>query len=234
MNKRVLITGSTIGRALAVEFARSPDVEQVYLTSHRNTHAGGEKIQQFQLDLTAEEEIAALVAQLPALDGVVVASGFLHDGSLGPEKSVKSVSAELLGRNIALNTLPAMLLAKHTRRLLKASPAAFFTAISARVGSIGENELGGWYSYRASKAALNMFLKTLSVEWRRDLPNCTVAALHPGTVESPLSAPFTRRVPEEKLFSPEQSARYLKQNIDQLKPDDSGAFLSWDGRHLPW
>ena len=109
-----------------------------------------------------------------------------------------------------------------------------FAALSARVGSIGDNRLGGWVSYRSSKAALNMILKTLSIEHTRQFPESVIAALHPGTVDSALSAPFQRRVPDGKLFSPAQSVGYLLSVIDGLAPEDSGGFFAWDGASIDY
>ena len=109
-----------------------------------------------------------------------------------------------------------------------------FAALSARVGSIGDNRLGGWVSYRSSKAALNMILKTLSIEHARRFPEAVIAGLHPGTVDSSLSAPFQRRVPEGKLFSPAQSVGYLLTVIDRLAPEDSGGFFAWDGTAIDY
>jgi NAD(P)-dependent dehydrogenase (short-subunit alcohol dehydrogenase family) len=116
------------------------------------------------------------------------------------------------------------MLAKHARKALKDSERSWFASVSGRVGSIADNELGGWYSYRASKAALNMALKTLAIEWRFALPRCTVASLHPGTVKSPLSEPFTQRTAPERLFTPEQSAEHLKKVLLDLTPAESGRF----------
>jgi len=101
-------------------------------------------------------------------------------------------------------------------------------------GSIEDNQLGGWFSYRASKAALNMCLKTLAVEWRRSLPNVAVAALHPGTTDTNLSGPFQHNVPPGQLFTPRQSVDYLVDVLDGLKPVQSGQFLAFDGEELPW
>jgi len=240
MGRHLLISGGTIGGALAKMYAEQADVERVTLTWHRHAPSlNHPQIQLKQLDLTDEDAISGLIRTLPQLDGVVNCAGFLHgkgsDGTQsGPEKTIAHVSSGQLLRNIELNSLPTMLLAKHTRLLLRKSPSACFAAISARVGSIEENGLGGWYSYRASKAALNMILKTLGIEWQRALPRCTVAALHPGTVASPLSAPFAGGVPEGKLFTPEQSAAYLMAVIDGLTPEKTGRFWSWDGSELPW
>jgi len=111
---------------------------------------------------------------------------------------------------------------------------ALFATVSAKVGSIEDNRLGGWYSYRASKAALNMCLKTLAIEWQRSLPNVAVAALHPGTTDTDLSKPFQRHVPEHQLFSPDQSVIYMVNVLQKLKPADSGKFWAFDGELLPW
>jgi len=106
--------------------------------------------------------------------------------------------------------------------------------LSARVGSIADNRLGGWVSYRSSKAALNMILKTLSIEYARRFPDAVIAGLHPGTVDSALSAPFQRRVPEDKLFSPAQSVGYMLSVIDRLTPADTGGFFAWDGASIDY
>lgn len=235
MPREILVTGSTIGRALARAFADDPTVSQVHLTYHSQPAGlNHPRITEHPLDVTDEDQITQLITRLKQLDGIVNCVGLLHDKSLQPEKSISRVSATQLAASIELNTLPTLLLAKQSRILLRKSPKAFFASVSARVGSIEENSLGGWYSYRASKAALNMVLKTLSIEWQRALPHCSVAALHPGTVASPLSEPFSRNVKAEKLFTPQYSASCLKRNIDQLTPDNSGRFWSWDGRELPW
>ena len=109
-----------------------------------------------------------------------------------------------------------------------------FAALSARVGSISDNRLGGWYAYRASKAALNMLLKTLAIEYARRYPESIVAGLHPGTVDTGLSRPFTRRTPEGRLFPAERSARHLLSVIDGLRPEDSGGVYAWDGQRIEY
>jgi len=106
--------------------------------------------------------------------------------------------------------------------------------ISAKVGSIQDNRLGGWYSYRASKAALNMAIKTISLEWQYKVPNCCVAALHPGTTDTQLSAPFQANVAIKKLFSADQTAALLIDVIDNLNSKNSGRFWNWDGKEIPW
>ncbi len=228
-----LITGSTIGRALAEHYAESDSVDQViYTWRSQEPSFDSPKIQTMQLDLTCEDAVAKTMSDIDKLDGVINAMGFLHDESHKPEKAIARFEPNGLLRSIELNTLPTALLAKHSKKLLKASPSGVFAAISAKVGSIEDNRLGGWYSYRASKAALNMLLKTLAIEWRVGLPNTCVAALHPGTVFSPLSEPFTGR--NHSPVTPAESASNLKQVLDQLTPDKTGRFWSWDGTELPW
>ncbi len=232
-SRTILITGSTIGQALAEAFAESDDVTRVlYTYRNRKPDFNSSVIQAVQLDLTNEQAVSGLLTDLDRLDGVINTVGFLHDERHKPEKSISRFTPEGLIRSIELNTLPTALLAKHSRTLLKKSPASFFATVSAKVGSIEDNRLGGWYSYRASKAALNMMLKTLAIEWQFAIPTCTVAALHPGTVESPLSEPFTGRNHEVK--SPEACAANLKAILDELSPDRTGRFWSWDGSELPW
>ena len=109
-----------------------------------------------------------------------------------------------------------------------------FSSLSARVSSISDNKLGGWYSYRASKAAQNQFLKTLSIEWRRKYPLSVVTILHPGTCDTKLSKPFQSGVPKDKLFTPLQSSEYLVNIISEQKPSDSGKFLAWDSSIISW
>ncbi len=228
-----LIIGSTIGNALAARYAADHPDDQVHLTYHsKQPDVADANIVTHALDVTAEDEVAALCERFDSLDSVIICTGFLHDEQLSPEKTIRRTSAEHLQTNIMRNTLPSMLLAKHAFNRMKKSDGPVFAAISAKVGSIEDNRLGGWYSYRASKAALNMILKGLSIEWQRALPRASVAALHPGTVESPLSAPFSGNAP--KLFTPAESAAHLKQVINQLSPENSGRFWAWDGTELPW
>jgi len=133
-----------------------------------------------------------------------------------------------------VNVLPTLYLAQHLLPKMQHGRPAVFSAISARVGSIEDNQLGGWYSYRASKAALNMCLKNIANEWRLKLKNVSVAALHPGTTDTELSKPFQKNVPSEKLFSPARTANYLYNILDSLTPEKSGRFWAWDGNEIEW
>lgn len=231
--KTLLVTGSTIGQALLAAYERDPAYNKIIYTFRSSRpELTAPKIDYVQLDLTNESEVAELLGSLPTLDGVINTVGLLHSDSQQPEKSISRLEPQDMVRSFELNTVPTLLLAKHSRSLLRQSGHSFFAAVSAKVGSIEDNRLGGWYSYRASKAALNMSLKTLAIEWRHAVPKCAVAALHPGTVSSPLSEPFTRR--SNKVFTPEESADYLKHILDRLSPEQTGKFWNWDGKELPW
>lgn len=189
-------------------------------------------------DLAAPEQIDALAARIasaaPCLDGVVQAAGLLHGPGIAPEKSLQQLHADSLQRSFALNAFAPVLLLKALLPQLRTARRALFASLSARVGSIADNRLGGWYSYRAAKAAQNQLLKTAAIELRRSAPGVCVVMLHPGTVDTPLSAPFQRGVPASRLFSPERAAAQLLGLLLRLQPEDSGRFLAWDGRELPW
>lgn len=187
------------------------------------------------LDLEDETSILAgarRVAEGPAPTLVVVATGVLQTG-LEPERSYKTMTAEHLLRDYRVNTIGPALVAKHFLPLLPRNRRTVFAALSARVGSIGDNRLGGWHSYRASKAALNMILSNLAIEMTRSHPQAVVAGLHPGTVDTALSEPFQRGVAAEKLFTPAYSAERLLAVLDGLTPADSGGVFAWDGVRIP-
>lgn len=187
------------------------------------------------LDLEDEASIAAaaaLVAAGPPPALVFIATGVLHSGH-EPERSWRALSADHLLRDYRINTVGPALIAKHFLPLLPRDRPAVFAALSARVGSIGDNRLGGWHSYRASKAGLNMILQNLSVELARSHPQAIVAGLHPGTVDTGLSAPFQKGVKPEKLFTSAYSAERLLAVLDALTPADSGGVFAWDGARIP-
>ncbi|HEV2081965.1 MAG TPA: SDR family NAD(P)-dependent oxidoreductase [Brevundimonas sp.] len=187
------------------------------------------------LDLEDEASIADAadgVARGPSPALVFVTTGVLH-GAHQPERSFRSLSADHLLRDFRVNALGPALAAKHFLPLLPRERRAVFAALSARVGSIGDNRLGGWHAYRASKAALNMLLRNLAVELARTHPQAIVAGLHPGTVDTGLSAPFQRGVAPERLFAPDFAAERLIAVLDGLTAADSGGVFAWDGVRLP-
>ncbi len=206
---------------------RKPELEHPQLRWH-------------QLDVTDDSQIANLASELQAdmqqapLHWLVNCVGVLHHETLQPEKNLRAVKAAAISELIDINCTPSLLLAKHFAPHLKQHKAAVFATVSAKVGSIEDNRLGGWYSYRMSKAALNMALKTLSIEWRRTHPGVCVAALHPGTTATGLSEPFQHNVPSDQLFSSAKTADYLYRLMSNLEPSASGRFWAFDGEELPW
>ena len=165
---------------------------------------------------------------------VINATGRLHSETLNPEKRLQHLNKENLIESFSINSIAPILLAKTIEEFIPKDISFNFATISARVGSIGDNKTGGWYSYRAAKAAQNQLFKSLSIEWARRFPKAVITLLHPGTVNTNLSKPFQRFVPENKLFSPEKASKFLIDIIKNQKPLDSGSFLAWDGSQIPW
>lgn len=187
------------------------------------------------LDLEDEDSIAAAAARIadgppPAL--VIVATGVLH-GEYAPERSYRALTAEHLVRDYRLNAIGPALVAKHFLPLMPRESRGVFAALSARVGSISDNRLGGWHAYRASKAALNMLIRNLAIEHGRTHRSGIVVGLHPGTVATGLSAPFQAGVPADKLFTPDYSAGRLLDVLSGLESSDSGGVFAWDGTRIP-
>jgi len=234
---RALVVGGSggIGAALAMQFCEREDIDQVVVSwHHRRPVIQHQKLAWLALDLLDEDSIATLFGQVGEIDYVINTVGFLHGKGWSPEKTVSKLDSEQFMFSMSINVLPTLLLAKYARSNLAASERPVFAALSARVGSITDNHSGGWHSYRCSKAALNMALRNISIEWRRVLPRCVVAALHPGTTDTPLSKPFQANVAASQLFSPERAAAHMLNTIDKLTPQDSGNFWTWDGSKLPW
>ena len=188
------------------------------------------------VDITDEASLAAaaswLAAEAPDLALVVVATGFLHDGRFQPEKAMRQLDPEHLARSFALNAIGPALAMKHLLPRLRRDGPAVFAALSARVGSIGDNNLGGWWSYRASKAALNQLVRTASIEARRANPGAVVVAIHPGTVDSGLSSPFSKAGLE--VQAPAEAARRILDVLAALGPAQSGGFFDHKGAPVAW
>jgi NAD(P)-dependent dehydrogenase (short-subunit alcohol dehydrogenase family) len=188
------------------------------------------------IDVTDEPSVAAAAAQAQALGEVrwvIVASGVLHSPGYRPEKSWASIDAQHMLDVYAINTVGPALVAKHFLPLLPRQGRSVFAALSARVGSIGDNRVGGWTTYRASKAALNMVIKTLSVELARRAPQALCIGLHPGTVDTALSKNFQASVAPGKLFTPTLAATQLLGVLNRLTPEHNGCVLAWDGAVVP-
>ncbi|MHA6722844.1 SDR family NAD(P)-dependent oxidoreductase [Sphingomonas sp. RS2018] len=187
------------------------------------------------IDLCDEASIAAAAATIaagPPPTLVVIASGLLHDGERGPEKSFRDLDPDWLALNYRINAIGPALVLKHLLPILPRTGTPVVAALSARVGSIGDNRLGGWTGYRASKAALNMIVRNAAIEATRTSPRSIVVALHPGTVDTALSRPFQGNVAAGSLFAPDRAAVQLLDVIDGLKPKDTGRIFAWDGEEV--
>jgi NAD(P)-dependent dehydrogenase (short-subunit alcohol dehydrogenase family) len=187
------------------------------------------------IDLTDEATIAAAAERVAAAGQptlVLIATGLLHEGARGPEKALKELDADWLARQYAVNAIGPALVLKHFVPLLPRTGTPVIAALSARVGSIGDNRLGGWHGYRASKAALNMLLRGAAIEATRLSPRSIVVGLHPGTVDTGLSRPFQANVAAGSLFAPDRAAVQLLDVIDGLGPKDTGKFFAWDGAEI--
>jgi NAD(P)-dependent dehydrogenase (short-subunit alcohol dehydrogenase family) len=235
---RVAVIGASggIGTALVKILAQHPSVATVYALSRTPCSIVSPKVVHGEIDVLDEDSVqkcANLAASDAPLDIVIVATGILWSGeALRPEKNMRELDVTKLAQIFAINTFGPTMVAKHFLPTLRKGAKTVFAALSARVGSIGDNRLGGWYAYRASKAALNMLLKTLSIEHARLWPQSVVVGLHPGTVDTGLSGPYSKRTPPEKLFSPATSASHLLDVIDAVSITDSGSVIAWDGKRI--
>ncbi len=232
--KNALIIGTGgIGSALRdVLVARRPDWR--VMTAARRPVRDDE----LHLDLTDPRSITRAAGEVgravDRLHLLIVSTGFLHDGGRGPEKRIENLDATRLAHGFAVNAIGPALVAQAFLPLLGHDERAVFAALSARVGSIGDNRLGGWYGYRASKAALNQLLRTFAIECGRRAKNLICVGLHPGTVDTSLSAPFQGNVREGQLFTPERSAGHLLDVVQGLTTADTGQVFAWDGKVVPW
>ncbi len=238
-NIAVIGANGGIGGALIQSLSKSSDeINLVRITRGQSFKADFNGLTA-ELELENENSIIKAADRirhkLGSLSAVYVATGLLHDHSgVQPEKSSRDIDSYALDRLFKINAIGPALIAKHFIPLLRKDSKSVFACLSARVGSIKDNHLGGWYAYRASKAALNMILKTLSIELSRTHKNAICVGLHPGTVDTALSKPFQSNVPPEKLFAPEKSANALLSVVDNLKLIDTGQCFAWNGEKIPF
>lgn len=224
-----IVVGSSggIGSALLARLSAQPRFNSVLGLGRRGSPP---------LDLTDEASIAEAARQIQALGAdvrlIVDASGILHAEGLSPEKSWRDLDAVQLAKAFAVNAIGPALLMKHFLPLLPRQGRSVFATLSARVGSIADNRLGGWYGYRASKAALNQLVRTAAIELGRRQPAALCVALHPGTVATSLSSPFVKAGLD--VQTPEQAAGRLLDVIDRLPPGSSGGFFDHRGDPVPW
>lgn len=219
---RVLIIGASGGIGAAL--ASACDARGDFVTGLSRSQDG--------LDVTDEPSVAdALGALEGPFDRIIVATGALRGAGHGPEKSLRALSPEAMMAQFQINAMGPALILKHALRLLPRNSNSVFAVLSARVGSIGDNRLGGWYSYRTAKAALNQLMHSASIEVARSHPRAVVACLHPGTVETPFTAKYAK---DYKTVPADEAAGNLLAVIDGLSPEQTGQFFDYAGRSIPW
>ncbi|AXE65645.1 C-factor [Hyphomonas sp. CACIAM 19H1] len=235
MNAVVFGSSGGIGRALAENLVQSGAWSRVFAVSRSGAAIdGATPLTADFLDETALEAAAQAIGAEGPVTLCIVASGILSDDAgLQPEKSYRHQSTAAFERVFAANTVAPALIAKHMLPLMPKTERSVFAALSARVGSISDNRLGGWHAYRASKAALNMLIRNYAIEQARRAPGNICVGLHPGTVDTGLSRPFQSGVAGGRLFTPAQSASYLLGVIGTLTPEDSGNCFDWSGKEIP-
>jgi NAD(P)-dependent dehydrogenase (short-subunit alcohol dehydrogenase family) len=248
-NARALIVGASggIGLGFVKQLLQEETTSKIYATYRRKETAPeiiylqqkySDRLECISMDITDETQITEAIAQIKKstdkLHLVINCVGILHEETLQPEKSLRQLNAENLTHYFQINSIGAVLLAKHLLPLFHHGDRSVFATISAKLGSIGDNQLGGWYGYRASKAALNMFMRNAAIEYARSCPNNILVTLHPGTTDTQLSQPFQKNVPSDKLFTVDRTVNQLLKVINKLETSDRGHFFSWDGSHLAW
>lgn len=236
-NLRVVIVGASggIGAAMVNALVDSPQVARIHALSRSGRSHPSSKVANLTFDFTDEDSLIAAaqaLEEVKPLDMVIVATGLLQGEGISPEKNLRALSFDGFAKSFEINTIGPAMTAKYLVPLLRRDAKAVFAALSARVGSVTDNRLGGWYAYRASKAALNMVLRTLAIETNRRFADQLIVGLHPGTVDTDLSKPFQGNVPEDKLFTPEFSAEKLLTVIDGLGQKDSGNLFDWAGEQI--
>ncbi len=238
-----LVLGASGGLAQAIigELMADADIDTVIAVSRNAApeHFSNGSVTPMWIETEySEPAMAAVVEQLQSFAGritrVVICHGILHSETLWPEKRLEDISAESLQTVFQANTVVPVLWLKLLHRLLKGKQRCVVAALSARVGSIGDNHLGGWYAYRSSKAALNMMLRTLSIEYGRRVKNVKIISFHPGTTDTALSKPFQASVPSDKLFTPEFVAERLCGIMAEAEIDGQLSYLDWDNKSIPW
>lgn len=228
----VLGASGGIGRALVDQLEARGAYAPIHALSRTPGTSRGRVIDGFA-DITDEASLADAAGRIGApIALLIIATGMLHDTDAMPEKALRDLDGVRLAKVFAVNTIGPALALKYFGPLLARDRRSVMAALSARVGSISDNRSGGWYGYRASKAALNMIVKTASIELARSRPQAICVALHPGTVDTRLSEPFQARVPPEQLFSTDRAAGQLLDVLDCLDVGQSGRVIAWDGREI--
>ena len=234
MEGLALVVGAGgIGKQIAEDLASKENNLEVILCGRKNVFKNF-----WELDIENENSLKDFKDKLNKsklnLRFVLNATGRLHSEKLNPEKRLQHINKENLIESFSINAFAPILLAKTIEEFINKELEFNFASISARVGSITDNKTGGWYAYRAAKSAQNQLFKSLSIEWARKYPKAIITLLHPGTVNTNLSKPFHKFVPKDKLFSPQKTSNYMIDILRNQKPTDSGKFIAWDGKEIPW
>ena len=234
MEGLALVVGAGgIGRQIAEDLSSKENNLEVILCGRKNVFKNF-----WELDIENENSLKDFKDKLSKsklnLRLVLNATGRLHSEKLNPEKRLQHINKENLIESFSINAFAPILLAKTIEEFINKELEFNFASISARVGSITDNKTGGWYAYRAAKSAQNQLFKSLSIEWARKYPKAIITLLHPGTVNTNLSKPFHKFVPKDKLFSPQKTSNHIIDILQNQKPTDSGKFIAWDGKEIPW
>ena len=234
--KNVAVIGSSgaIGRAFLDAYIQDKNISNIYSISRTKVNSKDERIIHINIDVTDEVSVKAAASKIEEnrLDRLIVATGVLHTKSFGPEKSIKDIKIENFVKIFSVNTFGPALIGKYFLPLMTKDQKSIVAFLSARVGSISDNKLGGWYAYRASKSALNQIIKNFSIEAKRTNSSGIIIGLQPGTVKSKLSEPFQKNVKKGKLFLPEDSVDSLVKVIENVMQNDSGKIFDWEGEEI--
>jgi NAD(P)-dependent dehydrogenase (short-subunit alcohol dehydrogenase family) len=235
----IIVGDGAIGSALLDNLLTRPGLQRAIVLGRRGDPGTQDKrITRLHFDASDPDSItdaASAASELLERAHLLINTvGMLHSGSQQPEKRLQNLKQQQLQQSFLINATLLPLLAQAFSKLLRHDEPALLASLSARVGSIEDNQMGGWYSYRASKAAHNMLLKTLALEWKISHRNTTVVAIHPGTVSSRLSKPFLTPGYKKRVLTPAECAEALLAVISQLHPENSGEFYDWQGKRIPW
>ncbi|MEH6556282.1 MAG: SDR family NAD(P)-dependent oxidoreductase [Oceanicoccus sp.] len=231
---------STIGKSIIRQLADDESVDHIVAVSRVASTQEVENDYKLRYVATdySEASISLICEELACCKGsitrVIICNGVLHTKDIAPEKRLEDISAASLLEIMNINAIIPVLWLSKIAPLLRGEKTCRVAVLSARVGSIEDNRSGGWYAYRASKAALNMLIKTAAIELRRRAPNVKLIAFHPGTTDTQLSKPFQRSVPDGKLFTPDYVASVLLKLLETLNPATEVEFFDWNGQPVPW
>ena len=233
MKENIIIAGSSgaIGGEFSELYANNSNVEKIIALSRKPINTNHNKIQSVEIDYYNEATFKNLdeISQLDSISKIIIATGILHTDQIRPEKSIDSIAGEDMRKVFQVNVFGPILLVKKLLPLIKKSKGVKIVFLTARVGSISDNVLGGWHSYRSSKSALNMMIKNLAIELKRLNKEHVVIGIHPGTVKSHLSEPFLRHVKHD-IFNPKESVDLMTQVISKVSQTDSGKCFDFSGK----